>query len=349
MTFLAELPGLPRAALTVWLARELPELSAGSDWTAEVITGGLSNITYRLTVGAGTVVLRRPPLAGVVPSAHDMVREHRVQQALAQTGLPVPKPLALCVDPDVIGSPFYVMADVAGKVLRNARDTAALTPDDRTAVTHALVEALADLHHVDYSSVGLAEFGYPQGYCDRQVRRWAQQWARTATRDLPDMGTLLQALNARIPARSENAIVHGDYRLDNTILDLAGPAPRIAAILDWELSTLGDPLADLGLFLTYWHDGQLGDDVAFAQTAGLTSHDGFPAAAQVAQLYAARTGRDLSDLAFYRALGTMKLAVILEGVHARYLGGQTISPGYESVGAAVPVLAARALALLGEG
>ncbi|MEU6075755.1 phosphotransferase family protein [Micromonospora sp. NPDC047074] len=346
----AELPGLPRAALTAWFARELPQLDAGDAWRARVIAGGLSNITYRIEVPGGTVVLRRPPLAGVVPSAHDMIREHTVQSALAGAGggvVPVPTPLALCADTGVLGAPFYVMADVAGTVLRGAEDTAALGEVQRAALAGSLVDALVALHSVDPDAVGLSGFGRPQGYTARQVRRWGEQWRRTATRDLPDMARLLAGLADRVPRHGDSAIVHGDYRLDNTIVDLSGDPPRIAAVLDWELSTLGDPLADLGMFLTYWYDSHLVEGAAFGQIAGLTAAPGFPDTDAVAQAYAVRSGRDVSELRFHRALGAMKLAVILEGVHARYLGGRTISAGYEGVEEAVPVLTARGLELLG--
>ncbi len=349
--YAAELPGLPRAALTAWFARELPQLEAGDTWRASVIAGGLSNITYRVLVPTGTVVLRRPPLAGVVPSAHDMVREYTVQRALADAGgaaVPVPVPLALCTDTGVLGAPFYVMAEVAGTVLRGAGDTAALTVAQRAALCDGLIDALVALHAVDPGAAGLSAFGRPEGYTARQVKRWAEQWQRTATRDLPDMARLFAGLAERVPPRSDNAIVHGDFRLDNTIVDLSGDPPRIAAVLDWELSTLGDPLADLGMFLTYWYDSHLAEDAAFGHTAGLTAWPGFPDTDAVAQAYASRAGRDLSELAFYRALGAMKLAVILEGVHARHLGGHTISAGYDGVDKAVPVLTARGLELLRE-
>jgi aminoglycoside phosphotransferase (APT) family kinase protein len=248
----------------------------------------------------------------------------------------------LCTDEAVAGAPFYVMSDVEGTVLRGPADTGALTVADRGAVTSSLVDVLVALHAVDYTGAGLAGFGRPDGYTARQVRRWGSAWQQTATRELADMDRLLAALADRVPAHSANAIVHGDYRLDNTIV--AGT--RVAAVLDWELSTLGDPIADLGMFLTYWYDSHLDDGSAFGQIAGLTALPGFPGTDELAQTYAARSGRDLSDLGFHRALGAMKLAVILEGVHRRYLGGHTVSAGYEGVDKAVPVLAARGLALL---
>ena len=342
-----DVPGLPREAVSTWFAKTLPELAAEDTWTAEIIAGGLSNITYRVRVAGRTVVLRRPPISGGLPSAHDMVREYTVQSALVGSNVPVAVPLALCQDPAIIGAPFYVMSDVAGVVLRAPQDTSALSVQARSEVSQMLVDALVSLHAVDIDSVGLTGFGRAEGYSARQVRRWGEQWQRSATRDLPDMATLLSRLAERIPDHGDAAVVHGDYRLDNTIVDLSGDTPRIEAILDWELSTLGDPLADLGMFLTYWYDSHLLAGSAFPQLAGLTAFDGFPDVAGVAEAYAIGSGRDLSELPFYRALGAMKLAVILEGVHARYLGGQTLSAGYDSVGPAVPAFTARALELLG--
>lgn len=343
---MSELPGLPYASVDRWLRTTRPELVGDHDWSAEVISGGLSNITYRLRLAGGTVILRRPPLGGILPTAHDMQREYRVLSALITTAVPVPRPIALCTDPDILGFPFYVMADVPGSVLRTAEDTAALTTEQRAGVGSALVAALADLHAVDVAAAGLAGYGRPDGYALRQIRRWGEQWERSRTRELPDMQRLLDALVAQLPVGGDTAIVHGDYRLDNTIVDLTTSPPRIVAVVDWELSTLGDPIADLGLTLTYWHD--TGDDERsrIPIAAGVTAQPGFPTAAQFAADYAQRTGRDLASLPFYRALGQMKVAVILEGVRARYLGGHTVSEGYEDIDDAVPALVARGRQLL---
>jgi aminoglycoside phosphotransferase (APT) family kinase protein len=352
------LAGLPFAAVDRWLRQELPDLfvgpnggsaqgaDTGAQWQAEVISGGLSNITYRLKFPHREVILRRPPLGGVLPSAHDMLREYRVMSALNATDVPVPQMLALCTDLEVMGSPFYVMAAVSGQVLRTGQDTAELSPEQRGEVSEQLVGALAELHAVDYRAVGLGEFGRPDGYCTRQIRRWTQQWQQSRTRDLPDMDKLLDGLATRIPTDSEGCIVHGDFRLDNTIFTL-GDRPRIRSVLDWELSTLGDPLADLAMTLTYWHDPGDAERAQIPVAVGVTAHKGFPTANQFAERYAGLTGRDLSQLPFYLAFSAMKLAVILEGVHARYQGGHTISDGYENAGKAVPFLVARGLRQLG--
>jgi aminoglycoside phosphotransferase (APT) family kinase protein len=342
-----DLPGLPAAPLDAWLRATRPDLHAGGPWTAEVIAGGLSNITYRLHLPTGTVILRRPPLGRLLPSAHDMAREHRVLTALHPTVVPVPLTHALCTDAEVIGAPFYVMAEARGDILRTASDTAALTPATRGELADSFVGVLADLHGVDPDLVGLGDYGRPAGFVARQLRRWGEQWSRSRTRDLPDMETLLARLTDGQPPESGAAtVVHGDYRLDNTVVDLSG-SPHVVAVLDWELSTLGDPLADLGMTMTYWQDpGE--DGGPLSASAGATAQPGFPTRADLAEGYAGRTGRDLSRLPFYLGFSAMKLAVILEGVHARYLNGQTVSAGYEQAGQAVPALVARGLAQLDE-
>ena len=345
----SQLPGLPSAAVQGWLRGQLPDLIGDGPWHAEVISGGLSNITYRLHLAGGPVILRRPPLGHLLPSAHDMKREHRILTALAPTAVPVPVTLALCNDLDVMGCPFYVMAEVPGAVLRTADDTAALTPEARAGVSEALVRTLADLHSIGPDSVGLSDYGRPDGYCARQILRWGNQWHASRTRELSDMDRLLGQLSEAVPTNSDNTIVHGDYRLDNTIIDLSRDVPQLNAVLDWELSTLGDPLADLGLTLTYWHDLGDVDRSQIPVAAGLTAHEGFPTSRELAEQYAILTGRDLSRLRFYLAFSAMKLAVILEGVHARYLGGQTIGDGYEGAGAAVPVLVATGLRAMHHG
>jgi aminoglycoside phosphotransferase (APT) family kinase protein len=343
-----DLPGLPAASAGRWLRGALPDLAGGGPWHAELISGGLSNITYRLWLPGGTVILRRPPLANVLPRAHDMGREYRVLRALSGTAVPVPEPLALCSDPDVLGAAFYVMRDVPGSVLRTGEDSEPLSPAVRGELAASLIAVLADLHDVSPDAVGLGDYGRRSGYCVRQIKTWGGQWERSRTRDLPDMDTLLARLAELAPEDSACTIVHGDFRLDNTVVSVApdGP-PRVVAVLDWELSTLGDPIADLATTLSYWHDPGDVERGEIPVSAGLTDKPGFPAAESLAAAYAARTGRDLGNLSFYLGLAWMKLAVICEGVHARYLGGQTLGEGYAKVGPAVPLLAARGLRALG--
>lgn len=341
----ADPPGLPAEPVRRWLRRHLPDLEQSATWRPEVISGGLSNITYRLKLPGGSVIVRRPPTGNLLPRAHDVTREYRVLSALAPTAVPVPVPLALCTDLDVIGVPFYVMCDVAGQVLRFPRDTAALSVAERAEVGDQLARTLAALHAIDPDEVGLSDFGRRSGYNARQIQTWGAQWQRSHTRDLPDMDRLLSLLAECAPPDSNAGIVHGDYRLDNAVVEV-GDHLRLAAVLDWELSTLGDPLADLGLAMTYWHD--LGDEerASIPVAAGLTALPGFPTAAEFAARYAQLSGRDLVDIAFYLALGAMKLAVILEGVHARYLSGHTVGDGYATAGGGVPVLVSRGLRIL---
>ncbi|MGA8464093.1 MAG: phosphotransferase family protein, partial [Trebonia sp.] len=331
-----DLPGLPAAPVERWLREALPELFDGGPWRTELISGGLSNITYRLWLPGGTVILRRPPLAHVLPRAHDMAREYRVLRALFGTPVPVPEPLALCSDPDVLGVTFYVMRDVPGSVLRTRADTEPLSPAVRGELAASLIAVLADLHDVSPDAVGLGDYGRRSGYCVRQIKTWGAQWERSRTRDLPDMDTLLARLAELAPEDSACTIVHGDFRLDNTVVSLPpDEPPRVVAVLDWELSTLGDPIADLATTLSYWHDPGDVERGEIPVSAGLTDHPGFPTAESLAATYAARTGRDLGNLSFYLGLAWMKLAVICEGVHARYLGGQTLGEGYAKVGPAV--------------
>ena len=338
-----EVEGLPRETFTAWALQELPQV--GTDWSAEVISGGLSNLTYRVHGEYGTVIVRRPPLGKLLPSAHDMTREHRVLSALGPTDVPVPQVLAMCDDPHVAGAPFYAMAEVDGVVYREPAQTAALSPEQRSALADELVDVLARIHRVDLDATGLRDFGRPDGYVVRQLRRWTAQWESSRTRDVDGMPQLLDALARQRPADGETTLVHGDFRLDNTLVAQPGGIPVVAAVVDWELSTLGDPLADLAMWLTYW-SGPGEDGSAVPVAPGLTAQEGFPTGEEVAHRYAARTGRDLSHLAFYRAFTDWRLAVILEGVHARYLAGRSMGEGYDRVGPAVPLLVERALSRL---
>lgn len=345
MTIQPDLPGLATKPTTRWLGAALGPDDPGRPYAAEVISGGLSNITYRLRWGGRRLVLRRPPLSQALPRAHDVEREFRIMSALEPTAVPVPVTVTFCGDREVLGVPFYLMEEVPGTVLRSPEQTASLTGEQRRQLSAELVHVLAALHGVNVASAGLDDFGKHGGYAVRQLRTWTAQWQRSATRDLPDMQRLLSQLAAAMPTAEETTIVHGDFRLDNTIVALS-PRPRIAAVLDWELSTLGDPVADLATLLTYWHDQTDTERAQISVAAGLTALPGFLSTDELAQRYALETGRDLSTLTFHRALATMKLAVILEGVHRRYLDGQAVGAGYDLVGPAVPLLAARGLRLL---
>ncbi|SHF90335.1 phosphotransferase family protein [Streptoalloteichus hindustanus] len=336
------LPGIDLDAVRACLDRERPGLVAGP-LAADLIAGGRSNLTYRLTDGVHRWVLRRPPLGHVLATAHDMAREHRVISALAGSPVPVPETVLLCTDSAVLGAPFYVMANVPGVVLRGQEDTTRLGPQRARAVSHALIDVLADLHTLDPAAVGLADFGRPEGYLARQVARWRKQLDASRSRDLPGVDELHARLAAAIPPSARASIVHGDYRLDNVLVDPT--APRITAVLDWEMATLGDPLADLGLFVVYWDDSHGAVDVV---TGSATNAPGMPAADDLVRRYAERTGTDVSGLSWYVAFAKFKLAVVLEGIHYRHAQGRTVGTGFDRIGEHVPGLVAGGLSTLDE-
>jgi aminoglycoside phosphotransferase (APT) family kinase protein len=310
-----------------------------SPLSATLIAGGRSNLTYSITDGTTTWVLRRPPLGHVLPTAHDMVREYRVMNALADTDVPVPRTLALCEDTAVNDAPFYVMELVEGVIYRDGADLATLTAVDARRVSEALVDVLAAIHAVDYEAVGLGEFGRPDGFLERQVRRWGEQWERSKTRELPEVDELARRLRQALPVSGPPTIVHGDYRLDNTMMAADDPG-RIVAVLDWEMSTLGDPLTDLGLFLLYW--GQA--DAQFVATgAAIDPEVGFLTRDQIVARYAEVSGRSVDQLDWYEVFARYKLAIIVEGINARYQMGKTLGDGFEAMGAMVAGLVNGAL------
>jgi aminoglycoside phosphotransferase (APT) family kinase protein len=332
-------PGLDVAAVTAWLRQRIELVDPVA---ASVVAGGRSNLTYVLEDGAGQrVVVRRPPLHGVLQSAHDVAREHRIITALEGTEVPVPACLGLEEDTSVTGAPFYAMHHVAGVV---ARDTAtartALSPAARAASGAAVVDALVGLHAVDIDRVGLGELARRDGYLERQLRRWSTQLERGGTRELPVLDEVHRRLAARVPDQGPATLVHGDYRLDNVILDPDTGAVR--AVLDWELTTLGDPLADLGLLLVYWVEP---DEQDAALPDPPTQAPGFCSRAELVERYAERSGRDVSGLGYHVAFGYWKLACILEGVHGRYRAGAygDEAAGFEQLGELVVLLGERAL------
>ncbi|WP_329084645.1 phosphotransferase family protein [Streptosporangium sp. NBC_01469] len=337
-------PGIDWPHLVGWIAANVPD--AGEPTGVSLIAGGRSNLTYVVETPGRRLVLRRPPLGHVLPTAHDMRREWRVISALAPTSVPVPEPVAFCDDLDVIGAPFYLMGHVDGAAVRTREDAQGLTPGQTRRLSERLAEVLAEIHAIDYEEAGLGDFGRPEGYMARQLERWGQQWERSKTAELPAYDRLVTRLRERLPARSASTLVHGDYRLDNTLVRLS-PDPDILAVVDWEMSTLGDPLADLGLTLTYWQDPGDEERASVPVAAGVTVAPGFLTAREFAAHYAKVSGADLSDLDFYVAFGNYKLAVIVEGIHARFRQGKTVGEGFEHIGAAVPTLVDRALRVLG--
>ncbi|MFM8302969.1 MAG: phosphotransferase family protein [Actinomycetota bacterium] len=329
--------GIDLDALTAWLPTHLDQPLEGP-LVASLIAGGRSNLTYLVTDGAHEWVVRRPPLGHVVETAHDMGREYRVMSALQASTVPVPVTRALCEDPAVIGAPFYVMDRVEGRVVRSTAALADFAPDDARAVSHDLVDVLARLHAIDSDAVGLGSFGRPDGFLARNVARWGKQWEANKTRDLPAVDELARRIDAALPESGPPAIVHGDYRLENTML--APDRPEIVAVLDWEMSTLGDPLTDLGLFLVYWVHWDTG-----LATGGASGLPGFISLEAVAARYAEQTGRDLTNLDFYIVFAFYKLAVILEGINARFLMGKTLGEGFDQMGQMVTALLDAAFAV----
>jgi aminoglycoside phosphotransferase (APT) family kinase protein len=311
----AEAAGIDEGNVTTWLA-ERTEIAP--PLTFDVVQGGRSNLTYVVSDASGRrLVLRRPPLHGVLQSAHDMGREHRIISALADAEVPVPETLGYEDDETVTGAPFYVMEHVAGVVVRDAATALeALEPGIRTAASEDLVDVLVRLHEVDVDAVGLGDLARREDYLGRQLKRWRGQLHQARTRELPVLDEVHDRLVASIPEQGPATIVHGDYRLDNLMLDPA--TGQVQAVLDWELTTLGDPLADVGLLLVYWADP--GDEVIPLLDAP-TIVDGFLDRRQVARRYAERSGRDLSEIDYYLAFGYWKLACILEGVYSRYASG----------------------------
>ncbi len=307
-----------------------------------LIGGGRSNLTYRVRGADRDWVLRRPPLGHVLPTAHDMAREYRVLSALGPTPVPTPRTFALCEDAAVNEQPFYVMEYTPGVVLQDAcPDDFATTPDERRRISLALVDTLVLLHAVDFRAVGLAEFGRPDGYLERQVRRWSKQWQGNKTAELPEIDELIRRLGASLPKSPAPTIVHGDYRLGNMALDPHAPA-RVIAIFDWEMATLGDPLADLGYTLIYWAEaGESGPTGSLA----ITGRPGFLTRAELVEAYSRQSGRAVDAIDFYQVLALYKLAVISEGIYKRFTMGRTLGEGFGKVARATEALARRALAI----
>jgi aminoglycoside phosphotransferase (APT) family kinase protein len=271
-----------------------------------------------------------------------MKREHRVISALAPTVVPVPQPVLLCEDESVIGSPFYVMEFVDGTPYRTAEQLAPLGAERTRNAVLSLVDTLVDLHAVDPEAVGLGDFGRPEGFLDRQLRRWGKQLAASRGRDLAGIDELHAALGRELPGSPAATVVHGDYRLDNVLI---GDDDRIKAVLDWEMSTLGDPLTDLGLLVMYSKRLELPDSPV-STTAGAAGH---PSPAELIARYAERSGRDTSAISWYEAFAWFKLAVILEGIHYRYTLGQTVGAGFDRIGDLVPLFIEHGLTTLQEG
>lgn len=337
-------PLVDEVALGGYLAEHLP---GAGDLVVTRHQAGHSNETFFVSKGDTEYVLRRPPLGAFLPSAHDVAREYRVLTALGETSVRVPRTILMCEDESVIGAPFYLMEKATGVVIRDA------LPDDldeggRAVLGEELVDSLVELHAVDPDACGLADFGRPSGYLERQLRRWTGQMELTLpfTRPLPDLESVGRWLGDNLPSSPATTLVHGDYKLDNVMFSLDG-GPKLSAILDWEMSTLGDPLADLGWLISFWREpGDRADDI-FAETSRVTELPGFRSRRELMDRYASATGRDVSGLAWYQVLAIWKLAILLEGSYARHLAGMTDDPFFARMEQGVPALATRALEVAG--
>ena len=283
----------------------------------KLIAGGRSNMTFTVTDAAGRrFVLRRPPLGKLLPSAHDMAREHRLMAALADSPVPVPRMVGLCQDPAVNERDFYVMHFLDGLVVRSVDIGRTLSEPVRSRMCHELIDTLCALHRVDIDAVGLGTLAKREGYIERQLKRWSEQWEQSKTRELPLIDQVRQALAAKLPTPSKPTIAHGDYRLSNCMMNPLGP---VVGVLDWELCTLGEPMADLGGLLGYWHDPSDPTQGGDAETTGLP---GFLTQDEMAGLYAEKMKANLATVNYYRAFANWRLACIGQGVYARYLAGQ---------------------------
>lgn len=324
-------PGLDLHRLTAWMTENVGELHG--ELTAELIVGGRSNLTYSVTDGQHAWVARRPPLGHVLASAHDMSREYRVMSALQETGVPVPQTVAFSDDLTVLGAPFYVMKFVGGTVYRKASELKVVGRSRTRIISTDLVDTLIKLHEVDPESVGLGDMGRVEGYLGRQVKRWGQQLDSSHNRDLPDADRLRTLLAERVPTESSAGIVHGDYSLNNTLVDEG--TDTISAVLDWEMATVGDPITDLALMVLYH---RLGERLQGETVSDVASADGFLTEDEVIARYTQGSSRDLSNFSFYLGLASFKLATILEGIHYRHLKGQTVGDGFDVIGDVVPPL-----------
>jgi aminoglycoside phosphotransferase (APT) family kinase protein len=319
------------------------DLEAPRDLEAEPIGEGHSNVTFGLSNG---LVLRRPPRGPLPPSAHDVLREARLLSHLEDTPVRVPKVLATCDDTDVIGAPFYVMEHVEGEVIASTIPDPLDNPEQRRRVADQLIDALVELHAVDYAAVGLEGFGKPSGYLERQLRRFGGLWEHNRTRDIPEVEQVGKWLAENMPESPAATIVHGDYRLGNTMFACDAPA-ELVAILDWEMATIGDPLADLGYLMIHWT--QKGDDLGRFNLQNVTQREGFPTREELIARYEERSGRSMSALDWYVTLALWKATVFMEGNYKRAVSGSTDDPYLKTFGEGVLELARRAVKVTRDG
>ncbi len=312
-------------------------LEAPEGLTGDPIGDGHSNVTFMLSTG---VVLRRPPRGPLPPSAHDVLREARLLRALEPTPVRVPRVLAVCDDTEVIGSPFYIMEEITGEVITDSLPTELDNPEQRAAIADQLIDALVELHAVDWRAAGLEGFGKPSGYLERQLRRFGGLWEHNKTRELSEVETIGAWLSENLPESPPATVVHGDYRLGNTMFAAGAPA-QLVAIFDWEMATIGDPLADLGYMVMQW--AQPDDPPSKFSLHTVTRLEGFPTREELVSRYEARSGRSMSALNWYVTLALWKAVVFMEGNYKRALAGSTDDPYLKSFGDGVIEIAQRAL------
>jgi aminoglycoside phosphotransferase (APT) family kinase protein len=335
-------PGVDLPRVSRWLAEHIPGVSAPLTFTR--IGEGQSNLTFRVGESGGRLlVLRRPPLGEILASAHDVVREHRILTALHPAGFPVPRTLALCEDAGVTGAPFYVMEHIEGLVLSRVTAGEQIEPDVRARLARGIAATLAQLHAVDLDAVGLGDFRRPESLISRQLRRWQRQWEASKTRELADIEEVAAWLEARMPEEREVVLLHGDYHLSNFVL---GEDGSMRAVLDWELCTAGDPLADVGQMVAYWNEMRAADGFFRQPVAAL---DGFPDAEALAAAYAQAARRDVDALGYWVAFAYWKIAIIIEGVYRRWLNDPQNGSDAGALAPAVVRLAALAREAAGAG
>ena len=309
--------------------------------TVRQFGGGAANLTYHLDYGSHEYVLRRPPLGPVAPSAHDMARESKVLSALWRAYPYAPRAFLFSDDPSIVGAPFFVMERRHGIVVRKRiPDAYAAIPHAPRRMSEALVDALADLHAVDYTAVGLADLGKPAGFIRRQIEGWWRRWQATELPDDPAMSAVHDWLLANQPAEGPASLVHNDYKLDNVMLAADDPG-RLVAIFDWDMCTLGDPLSDVGALLAYW--SQPDDPPHFQALAMMPTQPGFLRREELVARYAARSGRDVSNIAFYHSLSLYRVVVIIAQIYVRFVRGQTQDARFAAFGPVIPATAQAAL------
>ncbi|MGO9605253.1 MAG: phosphotransferase family protein [Candidatus Binataceae bacterium] len=325
-----------------------------SQLRSENISFGHSNEVHLVHFDGRSWALRRPPRGPLLPTAHDVIREYRVLSALQNTAVPVPRVFAACDDPAYIGAPFYLMEYMRGDVIRaDATQTFANTPERRRAVSEAMIDLLVALQDVDWKAVGLEGFGRPDGYLPRQLKRWTDQLDRatqitTAIRPLPVMTKVREWLEKRIPDSPPATIVHGDFKLDNVMFDPKAAGAKVIAVFDWEMSTIGDPLADLGWLLSYWLEAS-DNEGRKGITSAVTTAPGFMTRREMIDRYESKSGRKMANFAFYEAFAIFKLAIIMEGSYSRFVRGQTDDPLFVGLKDRVPALADAAWAVCSSG